>query len=207
MSLINLNLATKENTVMILSELISNIDKSEKNSNSPDIEHYSNELGVINNSWFDEPDKIKVFWLWKRYDTGSYVGIEAIYLEDEFIGLNTTTGRKNGKGELEFVSKEAPIKLREYIVSLMNDDDDEDNISIIDMTEEMGEGIPLSYSSQLLTKKLFCTLNNETVYVTDSWERDKDHKKWSLVEVKNESGTSEIRNLNKGLVIPYCQAN
>jgi len=191
---------------MILRELIKNIDKSEKNSNSPNIEHYANELGLINNSWWGESNKISVFWLWKRYDTDSYVGIEAIYLDDEFIGLNTTAGRKNGDGDLEFVSKDASVKLRDHILSL-SQDDEEDEVSVINMDEEMGEGVPISYSSELLTKKLFCTVNKETVHVTDSWERDKDHKKWSLVEVKSESGVTETRNLKKGLVVPYCQAN
>lgn len=191
---------------MILSELIKNIDKSEKNSNSPNIDHYANELGVINNSWFGEAEKIQVFWLWKCYDTDSYVGIEAIYLENEFIGLNTTTGRKNGDGDLEFFSKDASIKLRDYILSL-SQDDEEDEVSIIDMAEEMGEGVPISYSSELLTKTLFCTINNETVNVTNSWERDKDYKQWSMVEIKYESGTTETRSLKEGLVVPYCQAN
>lgn len=192
---------------MTLRELIHNIDKSDRNSNHPNIDHYANELDLICNSWFSEASKIQVFWLWKRYDTDTYVGTEAIYLENEFIALNTTTGRRNGSGDLEFVSKEASIKLRKYIVSLMNDNEEEDNIPLIDMDEEMGVGIPISYGSELLTKTLFCTATNETVHVTNSWEGHSDIEKWSLVEVKTASGESEVRNLKEGLVVPYCQAS
>jgi hypothetical protein len=195
----------KVNAEMLLSELIQNIDKSKKNSSNPDIEHYANALGVITNSFFAQSDKLQVFWLWKRYDSDSYVGIEAIYLDDEFIGLNTTTGKNSGDGELEFVSKEASVKLREHILTLMHDE--EENVAIINMSEEMGEGVPVSYSSELLTKKLFCTFKNETVNITQSWSGDKDYKKWSLVEVESELGVVEIRSLKEGLLVPYCEAN
>lgn len=188
---------------MKLKDLVLNVDKSDMNSSYVDISHLAYQFDISTYDYFDEQDLLKSYWLWKRYDTDTYVGIEAYFLNDEFVGINTTTGRKNGGGELEFVSKEAANKVKDFILTLIQDNE-EDTISIIDMEEEMGLGLPISYSSELLTSTLYHPLSNQLVDVTQKWPHHEDYKRWGLVNVRFQDGNEGVLSLYEDLLVPYC---
>lgn len=189
---------------MKLIELINNIDKSDKNSSWVDFSHVMSELSMSYYSLgdaFHQQTRLKAYWLWKRYDTDTYVGIEAFFLDDEFVFLNTTTGRKNGDGDIEFKDKASKDKVFAYLLTLM--EDDEDQCSYIDnLDEDMGFGAPVFYSSELLTDNLL-NKNGDKFLVTETYSRDKDSDKWSLVKVKDEQGKEQVVELDE-LLVPYC---
>jgi len=187
---------------MKISELLAKINKSDKNSNWVHLDEISNELGL--NLYITEKNtELKSYWLWKKYDTDSYVGLEAFFLKDEFVLLTMQNGRKSDTN-YEWASKELKNKVINYIISLEDTTEDEDNSEYVDFDEELGNGVSVSYSSQLLTNNVIYKKTGEMVNITDSWANEKDCKKWSLVEITFESGDTKIVKLDNDITIPFC---
>lgn len=174
-----------------LRKLISEIDKSKEDH--IDWEVLSN-IFDIHDLYYSEDTRLKCYFIKKWYCTDSFVGIRAYFLDDEFICLSNQTGRKM-KQEFSFVSRESALKLKDYLESLIEDEEPNYRFDIIDQTsldEEIPSTYKIEYNSEILHKQAF--LNNEKVdIVKTSYPWEEKDKYFHTVKVKLPNGkTKEI---------------
>lgn len=191
---------------MKIKDIIANLDKTEANrcdGVTYDMEHFISELDL---SCWDvrqsrEKPSLKSYWLCNHYCTDSYVGLRGYFLNEEFVCLTMQKGRKCNE-IFEWVSVEAQVKVREYILSL----DEEDNFEpategLIDMEEDLGEGYPLNYVGQSLRKEVL--LKGEMVTITKEEERISETMNFHTIEVQDKEGKKYEADIRDVLVPWY----
>lgn len=96
--------------------------------------------------------RLKCYWVSYHLCTDTWVGIRAYFLDDTFVAISYQPARKSDE-KFEWVSLNLAKKVREYILSLKEEDDL--NISILDtLDEELGDGYGVNYAEQVLYKKV-----------------------------------------------------
>lgn len=143
---------------MKLKDIINKLDKTDKNACFNcvwDLEHFIYELGLSCSCVEQdrENQRLKSYWVANHYCTDTYVGIRAYFLDDEFVCLSTQMGRKCDE-DIEWFSISAQKKVREYILSLEVKEDFTPDEALLNMEEDLGEGYPINYVGQLLTKEV-----------------------------------------------------
>jgi len=175
---------------MKLIDIANKIDKSQKNESYVDIEDFSSEFD------FDfgfnlQQDKIKAYWIGNWYCTDSYVGYRMYFLDDEPVAVSMQTGRKSNE-TFEWFSKELALKVKDYLISLMQKDD-ELNIKICDINRDIGDSFKISFNGEILNPKN-ATYNGESIEIL---ERIKDTPDWGIDEMlKIKLGNGEEKILN-----------
>tara|TARA_R110000851_G_scaffold72413_21_gene160506 strand:- start:2887 stop:3471 length:585 start_codon:yes stop_codon:yes gene_type:complete len=190
---------------MNILDLVKNIDKSEYNSNWVDSNHYAESLGIAHCNSLDVCPGLKSYWIWKRYDTDSYVGLEFIFLNDEFIATNTTTGRKNGDGEINYLNQEVADKLRDLLLQLLNHAYPEDIAPLIDLNATFDDiGYKVDYTSELLTSTVYHIESQQYVSVAQKFVNEQIPGRYmpSVIKIKFNSGETEYVDISSCLV-PY----
>ena len=99
----------------------------------------------------DPEERLRSNYIKKWYDSDDCVGIQAVFLDGEFIACIAQTSRKSNE-QWYFKDEEAAFKLKNYILSFMG------NPSIGFLDEEMleddfGDSFTLQYASQPLHNK------------------------------------------------------
>ena len=187
---------------MKLRELIKRVDKSDKNKTSIDPTELAELFGyydMLSIDSYEEFDKRMIgYWIHVTIDTDTWVGIEACFLDGEFVMLRTQTARKSDEN-YEFKDVESKNKVKNFIFSYI---DEEDNFQYIEnLDEEMNEGIQAMYSSELLTDKLIDE-NGNSYTIVEKYPRDKDFEKIKIAKVVDSKGNESIKKL-EDLLIPY----
>jgi hypothetical protein len=78
-----------------LSELVANIDKSEKNKIVADLTEFAEEFSIYNTSDYSRFENHVVgYWIQKWYCTDTYVGIAVYFFNDDFLCVTRQDGRK-----------------------------------------------------------------------------------------------------------------
>lgn len=131
--------------------------------------------------------------------TDTHVGMHFITLDDEVVAVSLQSARKSDVN-YEFVSEEARVKLRDFIVSITPDDDK--RFPIVDLDEEMGSGYTVDYGSQLLTDKVVVAGRSATVVTKYGLRYEGPTDMWGKVTVQYEDGTTELVDLDK-VIIPF----
>jgi hypothetical protein len=135
-------------------DLINAVDRSEKNTDSADIDEFCRALNLNEypgwNKQFDEA--VKGHWLIKWYCTDTWVGYQVYYMDNEPVAISVQTARKSS-ASYQFVSLEAATKLRKFILECLGES--EFTPDIMDQDEETDPYYTVSYSSQLLVKEGF----------------------------------------------------
>jgi hypothetical protein len=104
-------------------------------------------FGIYDYVPFD--DRLKMVFVRPHYCTDSWVGVRAYYLDGEFVALSTQKGRKYDE-EFQFVSNEAAMKVKDYVISFVEPQYD---IKIADkLDEEIDDFYTVEYSEQILHK-------------------------------------------------------
>jgi len=186
---------------MELQHIVDTIDKS--NPMQMDITGIAYEMGLPNGDEWDWSDnEFKQYWVRRHYCTDTHVGVTAMFLNDEFVGVTQQTGRKMDV-EYQWVSTEAYRKVRDFVMSLcLPEEVEDDGIAIVDMSEEMGDGYHVSYGSQILDKEAIFEPTGEAVTFVRSFDRHTEVEKWRDVEVKFPNGEKRVINMSEYL-IPY----
>lgn len=140
------------------------------------------------------------FYLAPWYCTDQWVGMAAILLDGEVVALSMQTARKNDTN-YEFISAEGRNKLREFVLTLVPNDEAE--FELVNLDQEMGEGYQIGYASQMLTDKVL--YNGELVEV-DRSKNVRDYsppvEEWSRITVRLNDGTEKRVSLDD-VLIPY----
>lgn len=186
---------------MKLREIIERVDRSKSNEDEPYYQDFaSNEFGIysnLNQPWDEGRLKSYSYAKWLCTDTG--VGGRIYFLDDEPVAISWQQARKSSE-DIEWISKEARAKVREYLLSLVIVEDD--NQDYADLDVELNDGFHVSYGSELLTSNLIVKETGEKVTVIKSYHKYEDINSWKTVEVEFEDGRKELINLSE-LLIPY----
>ena len=133
---------------MKIKEAFEKVVKTEKNMDWVNLTEIAQELNVDYYGYTDNSD-IKCYWLgnWKCTDTR--VGHRCYFLNDEPLALSYQNARKSNEN-FYFVSEEMAIKARNYILSLITEED-EMRINIIeDIEEDIRDGYKINFIDQVL---------------------------------------------------------
>jgi hypothetical protein len=183
---------------MTLREIIAKLDKSEKNRDWIDIDTLCTELN-INNSWLDIDDRLNFYYITKWCCTDTYVGMRAYFLDDVLVAVSTKMGRRQNE-DFEWVSSEAKIMVKNYILSFIEVDVVE---TPLDLDIELGDGFGVDYGSQLLTYTVRHTPTGEMVTVIKRFEEYKDINKWGSVIIRFDDGRELLAPLSD-ISVPFC---
>lgn len=174
---------------MLLKDIIANLDKSEAilcDNIKWDLEDIMSSLNLscygVNQS---ETYRLKSYWLGKHLCTDTHVGIKAYFLDDEFVCLGKQNARKSTEW-IRWVSDDCATKVRQYILSLVDVEDD--CPELLDMNEELGEGYRVEYTGQLLTK----TVNYNGDLVTVVKDNPEGYTNFHTITVDKQSNLIDI---------------
>lgn len=170
---------------MKLIDALKLVDRSEQNEGSLEWFHFIESLSInVYNVPNDFYERVKTYWVMKWLCTDTWVGLQAIYLDGELVGMIWQPARK-GEVDFQFVSAEVARKIRDYILSA----NPVTEFSLINMDEDISGTYNVAYGSQLLvTAGLYngkpVTVINESIV--------RGHKEpvdeWSRIMVRDEAG-------------------
>jgi len=177
---------------MKLIDIANKIDKSKKNESQVDTMEFSYEL----NYEFDyvNQDRLKAYWIGNWYCTDSYVGYRMYFLDDEPVAVSMQTGRKSNE-TFEWFSKESALKVRDYLISLMSDDN-ELNVKICDINRDIGDSYQIGFNNQILNPER-AMYNSEAIEIS---ERINDKNNWGIgteLKVKLLNGEEKIVDIKE----------
>jgi len=176
---------------MKLIEIANKIDKSKKNESYVDIENFSSEFDL--EFGYIDQDRLKAYWVGNWYCTDSYVGYRMYFLDDEPIAFSIQNGRKSNE-TFKWFSKELALKVKDYLISLMSDDD-ELKIDLCDINEDIGDSFKIGFNNQILNPKR-AMYNGESIEIL---EEIKDKNNWGIgkeLRVKLFNGEETIINVH-----------
>ena len=135
-------------TNMKIKEAFEKVVKTEKNMDWVNLTEIAQELNVEYYGYPDDSD-IKCYWLgnWKCTDT--WVGHRCYFLNDEPLAFSIQKARKSNE-EFYFVSEEMATKARNYILSLITEEDEVRINTIEDIEEDIKDGYKIHYIDQVL---------------------------------------------------------
>ncbi|MGZ3922003.1 MAG: hypothetical protein ACXVC7_17005 [Bacteroidia bacterium] len=172
---------------MKLIDALKQVDKSEKNSTTPDFQDFCDELGIQDYSGWNEKfnERVKGYYVQKWLCTDTWVGLIAYYFDGELVAGSFQSARKSDTN-YEFVSKELAYKVINFIISII--EQEEPNFNIIDENEEIEDTYSLDFGGQILIKSGFYDdLPCKVVKMVE----DKYHL-YEQIEVKFEDGSNKV---------------
>jgi len=120
--------------------------------------------------------------------TDSEVGISAYFLKDELVCISKQSFRKSSEDIVGWVSEALATKTKEYIISLIPEDNKGVNIDILDMKQDMGEGYNVEYTGQMISK--YVIYEDQFCLVTE--DNSKGYTNFHNIKVMLEGNEIEI---------------
>jgi hypothetical protein len=173
---------------MNIIELANSIDRN--NKTLEDTISWNHLYELFQNYSYPWPDdqntRLKCYWLQCWYCTDSWVGRRAYFLDDKLICVSYQGGRKSEE-HFEFVTKEAAKELKDYLDSLLPEEDNPFGVNvIIPETAEIPERYKIEFSGQLMAQfHKFGYLNGELVEIIGAAN---DYKQFHLIKYKGSDG-------------------
>lgn len=156
---------------MKIIDLIKNIDKSDQNKNYVNIHDFAYEQFSLSLDHNVINKNLKCYWLGRWLCTDSYVGYRVYFLNDEAVGISLQEGRKCSEN-MYWISKEAAIKTKEYILSLMVEEVEDNDYIICDINEDLGDSFKISFNDQIIDMDK-ATYKNEKVEIVEFIRKEK----------------------------------
>lgn len=176
---------------MKLIDISNKIDKSKQNEDWVDLQRLAEQFGLYID--YQEQDRFKSYWVGKWCCTDTWVGYKLYFLDNEPVGYSEQNSRKSDEN-IKWFSKELVIKVREYLVSLINNEDDNLNIEICDINEDIGDSYKINYNDDVLDWSK-ATLNGENVKFIKRIRREKDYGIDQEVQIELNTGDQKVVNV------------
>lgn len=195
---------------MKLKDIINNLDMSEDNrcdNITWDMERFLEELNLSCYGVYQDRDnaQLKSFWLSKHLCTDTYVGTRAYFLEGTFVALSTQNARKSDE-IIQWVSAESQVEVRNYILSLDEEESFECANNFIDMDSEVAEGYSVNFVGELLCKNVSYEGRAVEVVKQDRWHCDengyKQHNFHNITILDLKTGLTKEIDI-RDVVIPW----
>ena len=150
---------------------------------------------------YDDPVNLTTNHLKQWCCTDTWVGIDVIYLNNSPVAVTNQIGRKMDVN-ISFLSEEAKNSVKDYLISLYNNQQDcADYLTEDDLNEEMGDYFKIEYSSQVLYKTAW--LNGEQVEITQKPRNLNNKINLHTVAVKHKDGVEKWIDVRE-LDFEYC---
>ena len=150
---------------------------------------------------YDDPVNLTTNHLKQWYCTDTWVGIDVIYLNNSPVAVTNQVGRKMNVN-IYFLSEEAKNSVKDYLISLYNNQQDcADYLTEDDLNEEMGDYFKIEYSSQVLYKTAW--LNGEQVEITQKPRNLNNKINLHTVAIKHKDGVEKWIDVRE-LDFEYC---
>lgn len=176
---------------MKLIDIARQIDKSDRNKDWIDISEIGREFNLDVYDYISQ-DRLQAYWIGNWCCTDTLVGYKMYFLDDEPVGVSVQKARKSDE-EFEWFSKELAMRLRDYILSLMVEKDEELTFSICDINDDIGDGFRIQYNGNIVNPNK-ATLNNEPVTIL---ERIKETPDWGIDQrLKIQLATGEVKEVD-----------
>lgn len=135
-----------------LRKLIEQIDKTNKQLEcSIAWEELALMFNIYGLYWSNDT-RLKSYYIKVWLCTDTWVGEKAYFLDDELIAISYQPARKADE-TFEFISKEKALQLRTYLHSLVEEEEDNTQYSIIDnLDDEIDDTYKMEYNSQIIHK-------------------------------------------------------
>lgn len=130
---------------MKLIDIANKIDKSKENEDWIDITEFAREFD-IDLDWVEQ-DRVKAFWFGKWLCTDTIVGYKMYFFDDKPIAFSFQRGRKWDE-EMRWFSEDSAKQVKDYLITLITEKDEELNIDICDINEEVGDSYKIEFNSQ-----------------------------------------------------------
>jgi len=169
---------------MKLRELISKINKSDKFKNIIYIGDIAESVFNLFNIYdYSEQTRLVSYYYGSWYCTDSYVGFKVYFFDDEAVAVTYQGGRK-GDEEFTWLSKEAYIKVRDYVITFQQPDDENFNFTTCTLDEEMGDTYKIHFNGQLFDyHKNIPLYKGENVKIIKADRDSKDRKGWGINQI------------------------
>lgn len=188
---------------MNLRQLVLKVDTNPLNEAYVNWEELSLLLGVYGLAWSDDT-RLKSYWLSTWICTDTQVGIKVYILNSMVVAISNQPFRKS-KEEFKFVSLDAAVDVKNYLLSLLNTEDLK--VELWDGDKEMGDGFVTTYQSEI-NRHLHNTVRyiptGEKVKVVES--KKYEPMNFHDITVEFEDGTKKVVD-NRELLLPYRLKN
>lgn len=138
---------------MKLKDIINKLDKSLMNEEYVSISDLAEELDIFDVWGGVTQDKLKCYWIAAHLCTDTWVGWRAYFLEDILAAVSYQPARKSDE-TFHWVSEYAYISVRDYILSLRDEEDGGLDIDILDPNLDIGDHYPIEYAGQFLKSEV-----------------------------------------------------
>lgn len=176
---------------MKLIDISKKIDKSDTNKDWIDIYTLGREFDL---EVYDcnAQDRLQSYWIGNWCCTDTCVGYKMYFLDDEPVGISMQKARKSDE-EYEWFSKELALKVRNFVLSLMIEKDEELTFSLCDINDDIGDGFKIDYNANIIHPDK-ATLNNEPVKILERIRETPDHDIDQRLKIQLKDG--EILEVN-----------
>ena len=150
---------------------------------------------------YEKPVNLTTNHLKQWYCTDTWVGIDVIYLNNSPVAVTNQVGRKMNVN-IYFLSEEAKNSVKDYLISLYNNQQDyAECLTEDDLNEEMGDYFKIDYSSQVLYKTAW--LNGEQVEITQKPRNLNNNINLYTIAIKHKDGVEKWVDVRE-LDFEYC---
>jgi hypothetical protein len=131
---------------MKLIDIVQKIDKSQGNESYVDVTDFNCELDL--NLDYTKQDRLKAYFIGNWLCTDSWVGFRMYFLDDEPVAVSSQMGRKSDE-EFKWFSKNVALKVRDYLLSLVKENNDDLNLTICDLNDEYGDCYTVEFKGNI----------------------------------------------------------
>jgi hypothetical protein len=187
---------------MKLRDIIANVQKTKETEQYICIDELAQEqfnLSVYN----IDQQRLKAYFFFTWLCTDSWVGFRAYFLDNDPVAVSYQSCRK-GSEDFEWISKEAYTKTRDFLLSLVEVQEEED-FRLVDLDEDYSDGNYINYFGQYLSNfHKNPTFEGKPVVILGK-TKDKKEDPWSVdnfVTIKFEDGQELPIEISK-IKFPY----
>jgi len=131
---------------MKIRDIVTKVDKSEVNKSYVSFCKLAEEMQLgYPDIDQEEHERLTSYFIGSWYCTDSCVGYKVYFFDDKPVAFSSQTGRKMTEC-IEWLSTEAYLEVKKYIITFINDDDD---VFLADLDEEIGETYKIEFNGQL----------------------------------------------------------
>lgn len=139
----------------------------------------------IFNLYWSEDKRLKTYFIKTWYCTDSYVGVRAYFLDGEFVAISEQNGRKSNE-DFEFTSKKTAKKVRDYLLSLVDEENEVKFSVITDLDKEIEGSYKIEHNSQIRHKTSLLGGERVTILKKNYPHNTEDY--FHTVEIQKEDG-------------------
>lgn len=188
---------------MNLKDIISNIDISKNEDKWIDIKTIGDDLSLnynqINDIDHNKNEFLRSTFIKQWLCSDTMVGVQAVFFKNEFVCLLKQDCRKCDKDVIGWVSQEKADIVREYLLSLVEEDDIPGS-DILDMKEDFGAGYSLVFVGQIVKKDVF--YNDEAVTIIENPRIMNSKTNFHRVRISYKNNEKEWVDV-RDLIIPW----